>query len=265
MAEDLSEPRLAGRPSQSAEGLRAFPAEHDEGGSTGGLGGIMSAVACSLRLEHADVESTLQAITATAVGTVPGADAASIIYVVARRRLEPRARTGDMSRLTDDVQDRVGEGPCLDALWEHKIVRIADMLTETRWPRFTPEAVLVGARSSLSFRLFIENDSLGALNLYGHAPHAFGDESEDVGSLFASHAAIALAGAQTEERLREAVASRDRIGQAKGILMERFKVTADQAFALLARASQVTNRKLVDIANELCETGALPPADGRLG
>jgi GAF domain-containing protein len=225
----------------------------------------MGEVARSLRQEHADVESTLQAITATAVGTVPGAASASIMYVIARRRLEPRARTGDMSRLVDDAQDRVGEGPCLDALWEHRTVRIDDMETETRWPRFAREAVLAGARSSLSFRLFVEEDGLGVLNLYGRAPNAFGDESEDVGSVFASHAAIALAGAQTEERLREAVASRDRIGQAKGILMERFKVTADQAFAILARASQLTNRRLVDIASELCETGALPAANGRRG
>jgi hypothetical protein len=89
---------------------------------------------------------------------------------------------------------RVQEGPCLDSVWEQRTVRIEDMRTEQRWPRFAAEAVPLGVLSSLSFQLFVEGDDLGALNLYARAPHAFGEESEDVGLVLAAHAAVALAG-----------------------------------------------------------------------
>ena len=112
--------------------------------------------------------------------------------------------------------------------------------------------------SALSFQLFVTGSNLGALNLYARRPRAFGEESEDVGLVLAAHAAVALAGAQHEQNLQRAVSSRDTIGQAKGILMERHKLTADQAFDVLARVSQELNRKLVDIARELAETGAVP-------
>ncbi len=121
--------------------------------------------------------------------------------------------------------------------------------------------------SMLCFQLFVVGDDLGALNLLAHRRASFTDESEQVGLLFASHAAVAVAGAQQREDITVALGSRDVIGQAKGILMERFRITADQAFALLARASQDTNRKLHDIAEELALTGALGHRDeaGRRG
>jgi hypothetical protein len=115
----------------------------------------------------------------------------------------------------------------------------------------------------MCFQLFVEGDRLGALNLYSSVPHAFDDESEDVGLVFASHAAVALAGAEHEAHLRAGMGSRDVIGQAKGILMERHKLTADQAFEVLARVSQELNRKLVDVAHELTEIGAVPEAGRR--
>ena len=113
----------------------------------------------------------------------------------------------------------------------------------------------------MCFQLFVVGDQLGAMNLYSRTPHAFDGESEEIGQLLAGHAAIALAGAEHENNLRAGIANRDLIGQAKGILMERYRLTADQAFTALARVSQDLNRKLVDIARELVETGALPTAD----
>ncbi|WP_142063664.1 ANTAR domain-containing protein [Pseudonocardia kunmingensis] len=98
---------------------------------------------------------------------------------------------------------------------------------------------------------------LGALNLYSDRVDAFDDESEHVGLLLASHAAVAMAGAQQQENLRAAIATRDLIGQAKGILMERYKVSEDQAFAILVRASQNANRKLRDVAEQLGSSGEL--------
>jgi hypothetical protein len=222
------------------------------------LGELMSRFARDLLQHQGDVAATLRAISTAAVLNVPGADGGSISYVLARSRVEPRAWTGDRFRDIDLVQSRIKEGPCLDAVWQHRTLRIDDMATDRRWPRFAPEAARLGAGSSLSFQLFVVGDNLGALNLYSATAHAFDAESEDVGRVFASHAAVALIGAQQQEHLRTAVASRDVLGQAKGILMERYKLTADQAFDLLAHVSQHTNRKMVAIARELTETGAVP-------
>ena len=149
---------------------------------------------------------------------------------------------------------QTGEGPCLDAAHEHETVRVDEMATEERWPDFAGRAAQIGAKSMLSFQLFVERDNLGALNLYGRTPRSFDEESEYVGLLFASHAAIAFADAEQVRHLNVALDRRDLIGQAKGILMERYKVTADQAFRVLVRASQNHNVKLHDVAHELTAT-----------
>lgn len=255
------QPRRAERSSQSTDQQRQAAGDgRGRTGAAGTLSELMGQVARSLQQEHGDVEATLQTITATAVGAVPGAEECTITYVTGRHSVEPRAATGDLPRQVDEAQDRVQEGPCLDAVWDQRTVRIDDMRAETRWPRFAAEAARLGVLSSLSFQLFVEGDNLGALNVYARHPHAFGEESEDVGLVLAAHAAVAVAGAQNEEHLRRAVGSRDLIGQAKGILMERYRLSADQAFQVLARVSQQTNRRLVDIAEELAQTGTMPGA-----
>lgn len=231
-------------------------------GTLPSLGEIMGQVARSLQQEHGDVEATLQAITAAAVDSVPGAQECGVTLVIQRRRVESRAPTGRIPREIDQLQERLSEGPCLDAVFEQRTVRIDDIRDEERWRRFPEEAAARGLGSLLSFRLFVAGDDLGALNLYATEPLAFDEESESIGLVFASHAAIALAGAQQEERLRTAIASRDLIGQAKGILMERFRITADEAFRVLVGASSCANRKLVDIAEELSSTGELPDRSG---
>ena len=109
----------------------------------------------------------------------------------------------------------------------------------------------------LCLQLFVHEDTLGALDLLAGEESAFTDESEHIGLLLASHAAIAAAGAQKLEHATIALATRDIIGQAKGILMERFKLTADQAFDVLAKVSQDTNRKLYAVAEDLTRTGTL--------
>jgi hypothetical protein len=116
----------------------------------------------------------------------------------------------------------------------------------------------------LCLQLFVHRDTLGALDLLAHAPSAFTDESEHVGLLLASHAAIAAADAHQFENVTSALVNRDVIGQANGILMERFTITSDQAFAVLAKVSQDTNRKLSVVAEELARTGWCTP-DSRAG
>ena len=229
------------------------------------LGDAMSRVARRLQQEHGDVEATLQAIAVAAVRTVPGAEECGITYVIGRARVEPRGGTGDLPEDVDRLQGRLRQGPCLDAVWDHDIVRVDDVAADERWPDFAREAPRLGVRSMMCFQLFVAGDQLGALNMYARTPGAFDEESEEIGLLFASHAAVALAGAEHEQNLRAGMSSRDLIGQAKGILMERHLLTADQAFGGLARISQELNRKLVDVARELADTGAVPERGRRPG
>jgi hypothetical protein len=115
----------------------------------------------------------------------------------------------------------------------------------------------------LSFQLYVEKDNLGALNLYSYRPDAFDDESEHVALMFASHAAVAFADAQRIDQLNHKAATRDLIGQAKGILMERYNINADRAFAVLVRVSQHNIRKLRDVAEELVSSGRLRDLEPR--
>lgn len=205
-----------------------------------------------------NVPDTLGAIVRAAVDTVPGAWHAGITEVDRRQRiLRTTAATGDVVHQVNQAQYDTGQGPCLDALQEHRTVRLPDIGTEQRWPAFTARAAGLGVCSMLSFQLYVGQDSFGALNLYASEAFAFTPESEQVGVLFAAHAAVAMADARKLAQLSQALGVRDVIGQAKGILMERHKVTGDEAFALLVRASQGLNLKLVDVARYLVDTGEL--------
>jgi GAF domain-containing protein len=225
----------------------------------------MSHVARKLQEEHGDIEGTLQAITASAIKVVPGAEECGISYVIGRSKIEPRASSGDLPREIDALQERVKQGPCMDAAWEQEVVRVDDVSADDRWPQFGPQAAELGAGSMMCFQLFVQGDQLGALNLYAGKPGAFDDEGQEIGLMLAAHAAVAVAGAEHEEHLRAGMSSRDLIGQAKGILMERHKLTADQAFGVLSRVSQDMNRKLVDVAREITDTGAIPGSKVRRG
>jgi transcriptional regulator with GAF, ATPase, and Fis domain len=217
----------------------------------------MGELARSLQQE-ATLRDTLTGIVAAAVDSVPGAQYAGISEVRGRREIDTSVWTDQLVRATDAVQYETGQGPCLNAIRTQRTVRVPDMANEDRWPEFTTRAVQLGVGSMLSFQLYVVGDNLGALNLYNRNADAFDDESEHVGLLFASHAAVAMAGAQRNEHLTRAVETRDLIGQAKGILMERHKLTAEQAFMLLVRASQLTHTKLRDIAEQLTMVGELP-------
>lgn len=224
------------------------------------LAEVMAEIARRMRAErrHPPVEETLRAITATAVQAVPGADDAGVSYKIGSR-IEARAATGDRPAALDKLQDELGQGPCYAAIRRHRIVHSPDMGRERRWPRFAAAAREHGVGSMVSIRLYVTADhKLGALNLYAAAPHAFDEDAEEIARVFAVHAAIALAAAEREAHLEAALRSRDRISQAKGILMERFKLAPDEAFTLLARASSMTNRRIKDIAEDVAATGELP-------
>jgi GAF domain-containing protein len=237
---------------------RGKPSSTYAGEETGwnALAEELSALARTLQ-DETDVDATLRAIVTAAVGTVPGADYASISAVRARREVRTLAATGDLARAVDQAQYDTGEGPCLESLYEQRTVRLPDLTAETRWPKFAARAADIGLGGMLAIQLYVIGEDLGALNLHSTGPHAFTDDSEQVGLLFASHAAVAMVGAQEQEQLRTAISSRDLIGQAEGILMERYKIGAQEAFRRLVLASQATNIKLIDVADHLTRTGLL--------
>ncbi|MGH8891428.1 MAG: GAF and ANTAR domain-containing protein [Acidothermaceae bacterium] len=234
---------------------RGRPSPQDTGSTTGQdqLAVRLSDLARDLQQQD-DPDETMASIVSAAITAIPGVDEASISVVIARRRAESHAASGELPKRIDELQSKLGEGPCLDAAYEEQTVRVPDMRTEQRWPEFSRRAYEAGAGSMLSFQLYVEEDNLGALNLYAHEPNAFDDESEHIGLLFAAHAAVAYAGAQKQEQLRIGMSSRDIIGQAKGILMERHNLSADQAFRVLIRASQDRNQKLLHIAEQVVQS-----------
>lgn len=239
----------------SAEPTLTNHTPRDEGLTYQELSAQLSDLARSIHDEESDV--ILATVVRAAVELIPGAEHASLSVVRGKRSIVSHSPTGSLPEKLDRAQTDLGEGPCLEAIYEESTVRVPDMTVEDRWPQFAAQAVDSGIGSMLAFQLYVEDDNLGALNLYSGEVGAFTGQSEFVGHSLASHAAIALADAQKLNQLHQAVASRDVIGQAKGILMERHKITGHQAFLVLAKASSNTNTKLQEIADTLVNTGEL--------
>jgi GAF domain-containing protein len=225
-----------------------------------GLAAQFAAVARALESEPT-VEATLGRIVEIARLIVPGCHHAGIT-VLRRGKPETPAATDAVSAAVDAVQYETGEGPCLSAIVTADLFRTGDLAAETRWPKFSRPAVeRTGVRSVLAYRLFTEEDTLGALNLYSRERDAFGDDSVGVGTILTAHAALAFARARERAQisgLEQAVASNRAIGMAIGILMAIGHVGQDEAFDLLRTVSQRTNRKLREIADDVVHTGQLP-------
>lgn len=216
------------------------------------------------------VEQTLHRIVDFSVRTVDGCSGAGISFVQGGEIVTP-VWTEPKVLEVDTMQYSTGQGPCLDAIAKGASVYADDLLTDPRWPSFGPMAAQAGLRSLLSFCLSGER-TLGALNLYARWPRAFGATDRAKGLIFAAHAGVALAAAvevedatralaiETKrlENLHGALASRQVIGRAEGILMQRELITADQAFDLLRRASQHLNTKLREVAQHVVDTGDVP-------
>lgn len=203
--------------------------------------------------DQADTETTLHAVVKGAVNLVPGVQWAGV-SLINGRTVQPRVPSDPVVAELDSLQTELDEGPCLTALREHRTVLIENMEVEQRWPRYCRAAAEQGAQSMLCFQLFVLRQNLGALNLYGGEPGLFAEDSMFVGSLLAQHASVALFGAESEAHFDAALASRDVIGQAKGIIMERFKIDAKSAFELMVKLSQDSNVKLIDVARRIVQT-----------
>ncbi|OBI80400.1 GAF and ANTAR domain-containing protein [Mycobacterium asiaticum] len=200
------------------------------------------------------VDDILATVTATAVELIPGADTAGVLLIRANGKFESVGDVTELPAKLDALQHDLQEGPCTQAALADTIVRTDDFRSETRWPRYAPAAVELGVLSGLSFKLFTAERTAGALNLFASQPHAFDADAETVGAVLAAHAAAAIQAGRHDEQMQAALASRDRIGQAKGIIMERYAVDEVRAFEMLRLLSQESNDKLVDIAHRVIET-----------
>jgi hypothetical protein len=208
------------------------------------------------------VQGTLQRIVDLAVRAVDGCEAAGI-FLDEDGAVVTAAASSALVVVIDRLQIEFGEGPCLDASTEEATFYAPDLIDDQRWPKFGPSAVAAGIRSVLAYSL--SANRRGALNLYAQLPAAFGATDRAQGLLFATVARLALDSAEeraSEERrshnLIEALRTRELIGQAQGILMERERITGDQAFDVLRRASQHMNVKLREVAETLIATGRSP-------
>ncbi len=201
-------------------------------------------------LTPGDLDHTLSRITAAAVEALPETDCASITILHADGRLETVAPTNDVLWGVDAAQYELREGPCYQAAADAMHVASPDLARDERFPRYAVSAVAAGFRAQAGIRLFDAPKSRGALNLYAENVGAFSDLGA-LGELFRHQAAMAIDYAREIQNLREAVQTRTMIGTAVGIVMERYHLTDDRAFAFLTRLSQDGNIKLREIARRL--------------
>ena len=219
-----------------------------------------------LSLRELSMDDLLQTVADLTKSVMPGNPEASVLLLV-RDQPTTVVSTGALATDLDETQYERGHGPCLHAARTGQLTEITDTRAEDRWPDYTPRAVEHGNLSSLSIPLAIDQEEqvTGALNVYARRPQAFDQDSRSMATRFGPYAAVAAGNLHAyrsardiADNLQTALESRAVIDQAKGILMERHKLTADQAFQQLTRASMHANRKLRDIADHLVRTGELP-------
>jgi GAF domain-containing protein len=212
-----------------------------------------------IRLADIDTDTLLYKIAELAKRTVPGASEVSVTLLHGNNP-QTAAFTGELARALDEMQYKRGYGPCLEAADSTSSLMVPDTGSEERWPGWARAAEKAGAHSSLSVGLPVHEHVTGALNIYATIPNAFDDDAVAVAQTFAGFAAVGLANAhlyQTQATLaghmQKAMENRAVIEQAKGIIMGERRCTPDEAFAVLTKLSQDTNRKVRDVATALVE------------
>ena len=222
----------------------------------------MAETARHLQDSHDDMQETFQSAVDVAQSHVDGCDAVGLTFVTRKQHVKTVAVTDGMALTADELQYTLGEGPCLDAVWEQQAVRSPNLEHDQRWPSWGPRVVReTSAQSIMSFQLFTHQDLLGALNLYSTSRDAFDDPAFVEGLVIAAHVSIAVAAAQQVDNLTQGIASRTVIGQATGILMERYDLDAARAFTVMTRMSSQANIKLRNLAQQIVDnraTSAVP-------
>jgi hypothetical protein len=240
------------------------PIEGQSGASHGGPDSTLSSAGTEGTVSSARrVTGTLALVLELAVATIEGCDFITFLVIDGTEMSAP-VHTDPLGGVMDTEQRQTGQGPCLEAAVYQRMIYAADLLTNSTWPTFAPVAVAAGLRSILALPL-LGSGHPASLNLYSRLPSAFGAVDRARGVLLASLAAGSLSAAQLHEddeamvaNLHSALSTRELIGQAEGILMERDRITADQAFDVLRRASQHLNVKLREVAQTLIDTGNEP-------
>lgn len=197
------------------------------------------------------LDDTLQTIVEVACNSVPGFDYAGIATLEKKRDIETRAFTGDLVLPLDKTQYSLREGPCSAVLQGTDAISVSSLRHEQRWPNYVPQALEAGVRSQLAVKLYLGKGTLGGINFYSTISDEVSVDAQALARLFATHAAIALGHAQERETFTEGLQTRRAIGQAIGILMERYEMNEDRAFAFLVRASSHGNIKMRAVAQEL--------------
>lgn len=205
----------------------------------------------------ADAGSVHQALVDASVRLIDGCQRASLL-LMADDHFETAASTDEMARRIDQIEIECGEGPCLDAILEEAYQHDADLASgSSPWPRFTARILAeTPVRSAIGYRLFLEGEKVGALNLFADEPGALTARSADQGAVLASFASVsllALRAREEAESLRQGLQSNREIGKAVGLLMAAHRVSAEEAFAILRRTSQDLNMKLVHVAAQVVE------------
>jgi len=204
--------------------------------------------------EARSVETALDTIVQSALHAVPGFEHASAFTVARRDELELVAGTDPSACELAYLQHSLDEGPSIDALRQDSVVMLAHAGQEHRWPRFGAAASRRGVHAQLSMRLAVGRRTFGCLTLYASRVSSVDRSAAELIRLFATHAALALARLRTEDQLRAAVSTRQVIGQAMGLISQRYRVNGDRAFGYLVRTSQTTNTKLREIAAQIVES-----------
>jgi len=216
-----------------------------------------AAMALSLHDEQT-LDETLDRVLEYAMKAV-ACDHAGVLFVHGKKQVETVAATDDLVSRLDQVQIDHQQGPDLEVVRSPAdAVVVNDTHLDERWPRWSSAVAGAGIRSMLGIRLYTSTTTIGSLNFYARRPSHFAPEDVDVANIFARHAAVALSAARETANLWRAIDARRLIGQAQGILMERFAIDADQAFGVLRRYSQDRNLKLHHVAERLIATRRLP-------
>jgi hypothetical protein len=212
------------------------------------LAETMAQVAASMHAPLA-AEDALNVVTAAAVRSINGIDHASVSLTRADGRIVTLAPTSPLAEELDEIQYRLGEGPCLDAALEEPVVVAEHLAQDARWPAYGRAAAARGIGSQVAFQFRAHHDHIrGGLNLYAGGPESVDDQAMDLGALFAAQAAVIMGWQRHEQNLQTAVSAREQIGMAVGILMERYTLDAERAFGFLVRTSQSANLKVRDVA-----------------
>jgi len=220
------------------------------------VAGVFARLALELH-EEPSVEETVEAVLQFALQAVKCTHA-GVALSHRGGRLETVAVTHPVVEQSDQLQLECDEGPSLDVIAERDTILVTDTIGELRYPDWAPKVAALGLRSVLSVRLATTGSTLGVLQLFNTEPYAFETDDDAVAHILARHASVALANARQEASLWQAIDARKLVGQAQGILMERFGIDSDQAFAVLRRYSQDNNIKLRDVAQRLIDTRRLP-------